>query len=1759
MFENTQIHKLLLYLFVFLVFLFFCFCFQLLIHLIIGIVDQNRKKKPINSDSINRFNMILFISRFTSLGTNYRFSARANFFLSFKISKSIIFCMLLLVVGVGSVNGATITAKATGNWSSSATWSGGVPGPGSDVVIPSSYIVTLDANTAALNSLNIASGGQLTTTGAYTVSATTISINGYYKNGSTGTITCPTMNVAANATYEHFIDGGTIPTATWDIKSNCLITGATGTTNLSSGYSQNFGNFTWSCPGQTTYIAIGTTGGNGTNTTMSILGNLLVDNTGTNGSATAPSDFAINQSTLTIGGNLTINSAGVYRVCYDLTTVQNISGDVVINGGQLLMNSSDGTKGYNSTLNVAGDFNFGSGYINSRASTNYTYINNIIYYGAIGKTQIFTSGTGTIESTVQPAYNTINFIVNSGATLQMGTGATPGILAAATSGTNTFTILSGGTLGVTSPVGITLAGTASGNIQTNTRTYSTGANYIYNGTAAQVTGIGLTQNIPANLTINNSAGVKVSNATTISGLLTMSSGTLDMADLALTAGSLTGTTNLTNSTGVKAQTITIGSDNTSPGAYSGVISNGTGGSATPVSLTKVGIGILTLSGANTYTGTTSINAGTLKLGVSSISATSGPLGATGVGTTTVASGAVLDLNGNSLTGACNEGITLNGTGLTALAAGALTNTGADASYSGAITLGANSTITATSSGTLTISGTVATGAFSLTLDGATGSSGTMSGIISTPTSVLKNGAGTWTLSGTNTYTGATTVSAGTLKLGNPSALGTTAGITSVTSGGVLDINGITLSTAEPLTLNGAGLTALAAGALTNTGADASYSGAITLGANSTITATSSGTLTVSGNVSNGAFALSLDGAMGSTGTMSGIISTPTSVLKNGAGTWTLSGTNTYTGTTTITAGTLKLGNNVALGASTMTTVLNGGVLDLNATTLSTAIPLTLNGPGLIALPAGALTNTVASLATYNGAVTLGSASTICTPGNITLGSLGISGGMDLTKTGNGTLNLGTGTATLGGLTNSAGTLTSTSGTLSLTGNFTNSGTFTANNGTVIFNGSASQAINSGGSSFYNFTNSNIVGTCTVKTNGITVSKNFTTNSGSTLDMGTNALSVTTVAHSGTIKTQNTGTTPITSGKTWGGTVQYDNATGGQKIMTGSYGILNINNTSNTNTATGDITANTLNITSGGTLNMVAYKLNILTSVANAGTIRTQNTSTNPISSGLSWGTVTFDASVAQTVPLATFNNLNINNSAGISLSSTATVTGTTTISPESSQLIIPPAKCLNTNTITTNNNPNQIYIQASTTGGVNGSMIYNNSPGSPVQGTVEMYSIASKVGTYKWQFIGIPIHSLSTTSPTFDGGYIRQMHEENNDLSHWVQLNNMSPLTSFTGYEVTQLSARPYVFQGQLENGSHTVNLTYSNKNTYNGENLIGNSYTAAIDISNLSFTGNVINTVYIYNTGSKIDWSTAGSGTSSDSSATFSTAGKYNAIPIGWAGRAGLQHQIPSMQAFLVIAKGTGATVTIPYSAVGIVANSVAQRSKEMLTKSSSEIIYTIIDVKGSRFGDRMWMFTDPACTHSFDNGWDGEKFIGSGITPQIYAMEQDGNYQVNSVDDINNTYLGFRAGEDSLYTLTFTHQNLGLKYGNVYLVDSVTQQMVDITSSGTQYSFLSLPTDTIEKRFKIITNTDISTNVITPVSGSTQLNVFSSKHTVFIDNKSDETGSLYLYDITGRFIQKYNFTAQGVTTIPTDLPPGNYLVKGITKNRKITKNISL
>ncbi len=203
-----------------------------------------------------------------------------------------------------------------------------------------------------------------------------------------------------------------------------------------------------------------------------------------------------------------------------------------------------------------------------------------------------------------------------------------------------------------------------------------------------------------------------------------SPGILDLNSANQTIGSLAGTGDTT--LGVNA-VLTAGGNNTST-AYSGVIS-GTGTSG----LTKEGTGTLTLSGLNTYTGATNINAGTIQAGLVNT--------LPGSSAVTVASGATLNLAGFSQTIGSIAG-------------------------AGNTTLGANATLTAGGDNTST--------SYSGAISG-TGTSG-----------LTKQGTGTLTLSGLNTYSGATNVSAGTLQAGLVNTLPNNTAVT-VANGAILDL------------------------------------------------------------------------------------------------------------------------------------------------------------------------------------------------------------------------------------------------------------------------------------------------------------------------------------------------------------------------------------------------------------------------------------------------------------------------------------------------------------------------------------------------------------------------------------------------------------------------------------------------------------------------------------------------------------------------------------------------------------------------------------------------------------------------------------------------------------------------------------------------------------------------------------------------------------------------------------------------------------
>ena len=310
--------------------------------------------------------------------------------------------------------------------------------------------------------------------------------------------------------------------------------------------------------------------------------------------------------------------------------------------------------------------------------------------------------------------------------------------------------------------------------------------------------------------------------------------------------------------------ITAGTDTINP-AISGTLG-----------LVKAGSGTLVLSGASNYSGVTTIAAGTLRLGAAVISGNSGPLGTTAAGTI-VNSGATFDFGGFKMAPAgpgSVESLTFSGTGF---------------GGQGASCWKAPARCSFRTTGHLdpprqrddcrqqrrrnfTFSGALGGAGFNLTLDGT--ATGTFSGLVSIGSgSITKTGTGSWLLGNSaSSYTGGTTIVAGTLK---PSVqgivpngpFGTTAVGIVVGSGGVLDLNGLNLTNAYPLTLNGTGISG---GALINSSSGAvTYLGPITLGTTASSILASLGNLSLAGNINNNGFDLTLIGS--STSTSNGIL------------------------------------------------------------------------------------------------------------------------------------------------------------------------------------------------------------------------------------------------------------------------------------------------------------------------------------------------------------------------------------------------------------------------------------------------------------------------------------------------------------------------------------------------------------------------------------------------------------------------------------------------------------------------------------------------------------------------------------------------------------------------------------------------------------------------------------------------------------------------------------------------------------------------
>jgi autotransporter-associated beta strand protein len=331
----------------------------------------------------------------------------------------------------------------------------------------------------------------------------------------------------------------------------------------------------------------------------------------------------------------------------------------------------------------------------------------------------------------------------------------------------------------------------------------------------------------------------------------------------------------------------------------------------PGSLTKTGTGLLDLEGVNTYEGGTKLQGGFLQVGNDS---------ALGAGTLTLGGGTIERI-GNSVTLANSFQVTR------------------DTQVLNFNNVEVPRPIVATL--TFTGDGTISVGATLTAATNAFGNASTpiiFSGRLGGAGALTLTGNDTVTLSGTaaNTYTGATKVNSGTLFLNKP------AGVTAI---------------AGPLVI-GDGVDHILDNAEVKLGADNQLArkAAVTINAFGTLKEGTHnlGAGSIGGpnhtNIIMGDPPTLMVGFDDSSTTFAGVISGPGTVVKVGAGTWTLTGANTYTGGTDVNSGTLMVGDGGSIGA---VTVDPGGTLAGTGTTgpvsLSPGVNLSPGGsaPGIL--------------------------------------------------------------------------------------------------------------------------------------------------------------------------------------------------------------------------------------------------------------------------------------------------------------------------------------------------------------------------------------------------------------------------------------------------------------------------------------------------------------------------------------------------------------------------------------------------------------------------------------------------------------------------------------------------------------------------------------------------------------------------------------------------------------------------------------------
>lgn len=424
-----------------------------------------------------------------------------------------------------------------------------------------------------------------------------------------------------------------------------------------------------------------------------------------------------------------------------------------------------------------------------------------------------------------------------------------------------------------------------------------------------------------------------------------------------------------------------------------------------------------------------------------------------------------------------------------------------------------------------------------------------------------------------------------------------------------------------------------------------------------------------------------------------------------------------------------------------------------------------------------------------------------------------------------------------------------------------------------------------------------------------------------------------------------------------------------------------------------------------------------------------------------------------------------------------------------------------------------------------------------------------------WQYFGAPGKNVSFTID-----YITWLYQWN-EKQNWVKQNGTLTFEPFAGYAITQYGQPTYSLVAEPIRTNQTITLTKTPEASggMNGDNLFANSFMAPIDVKNFTpddFSGDLDKTFYIFNSGSWNQWNGQNEKDSTLGSNGSTTPGQYCAIPALSAKYLDSDiTTIPPMQGVYVIANNDGASIRLDYNKhiwqAGTSTDSTnlnepmrapQRQAQEQMQQDSFRRLRLQVNSANSG-ADRMYIIQESTTTRDYDNGYDAPNHFAEGIA-NIYTNEPFGKMEVSCANDIDSMYIGFQAGTDEQYTLSFR----SLIGDSLYLKD-LSNDSIFLLTEGGKYHFTAQPLSTNDLRFQVLlhpvfNNEDTNAGVTTDMEYVADTHIWHDHNQLYITN-APANSTLALYNINGQLILSHTTQHTAHTIDLYNLHQGVYILQ--------------